>query len=426
MSNTYSPNLKLATPAPDDPDWNNALDANRQILDRQNAIGDLAVTTHEQPSASLMVDIAAGVFLNQAGAIVTYAGAMGVAVTASAVTSLYLTPAGVLTQSRTGFPVGTAPYIPLATIVSGTSTITSITDARCVFPVVGSPFLLLSGGTLADGANIALGTATGTQFGTAATEKLAFFGATPIVQPVNTSDLRAALIALGLLGTGGANPLNLNGGTLTAAAATISGAVAAGSLTISDGGNIVLGSTNGTQIGTSATEKLAFFGGTPVARPSDAQQAAPHRFDGRQREHHVGRDHQHVDQRPEQRDQRQLRHAQQPRRRAPLGLSRLERDQRIVLMAGSFTFSYVPPALGSAAVPIAVCTWDGQSALRPLPNVVCKRIDKRAGATRRPLSSSTCSTIPMRFRWAGRRRWKQFGRSTPTQTRISFSKTTGS
>lgn len=47
-----------------------------------------------------------------------------------------------------------------------------------------------------------------------------FFNATPITQPVNTTDLRTAIINLGFLASGGATPLNLNGGTLTAATIT--------------------------------------------------------------------------------------------------------------------------------------------------------------------------------------------------------------
>lgn len=47
-----------------------------------------------------------------------------------------------------------------------------------------------------------------------------FFNATPITQPVNTTDLRTAIINLGFLASGGATPLNLNGGPLTAAMIT--------------------------------------------------------------------------------------------------------------------------------------------------------------------------------------------------------------
>ena len=65
--------------------------------------------------------------------------------------------------------------------------------------------------------NFTFSTSTGTKIGTATTQKFAFWNATPIVQPANTTDLRQAIINLGLLATGGATPLNLNGGALTAA-----------------------------------------------------------------------------------------------------------------------------------------------------------------------------------------------------------------
>lgn len=41
-------------------------------------------------------------------------------------------------------------------------------------------------------------------------------------------------------------------------------------LQIWDGRNIQLGTTTGTQIGTGATQKLAFFGATPIAQPAEA------------------------------------------------------------------------------------------------------------------------------------------------------------
>lgn len=88
-------------------------------------------------------------------------------------------------------------------------------------PSQGGGGLLLSGGTLDDGANIALGSTTGTKIGTATTQKLGFFNATPVVrqsQPaaaaftgVYANDgnaivaavngLRTALINLGLIGS---------------------------------------------------------------------------------------------------------------------------------------------------------------------------------------------------------------------------------
>ncbi len=58
------------------------------------------------------------------------------------------------------------------------------------------------------GSDLNLGNATG---------DIGFFGATAVAKPAATDDLRVALINLGLYTTGGATPLDLNGGTLTAA-----------------------------------------------------------------------------------------------------------------------------------------------------------------------------------------------------------------
>lgn len=46
------------------------------------------------------------------------------------------------------------------------------------------------------------------------------------------------------------------------------------SLTINDGGNVAVGTTTGTKIGTSASQKLGFFNATPVVQPSGASQGA--------------------------------------------------------------------------------------------------------------------------------------------------------
>lgn len=58
--------------------------------------------------------------------------------------------------------------------------------------------------------------------GTAA--MIGFLGATAIARPGSTADLRQALIDLGLYTTGGASPLNLNGGAFEGASATLTGA----------------------------------------------------------------------------------------------------------------------------------------------------------------------------------------------------------
>jgi hypothetical protein len=173
----------MAMPAAGDRTWNVPVNANAQLLDAINAIGDLAVTTTEVPSASLNIKVATGIFASQANALTTYAGALSTAMTASTTNYIYLTNAGALTVNTTGFPSNPTLYVPLATVLAGPTTIVSITDQRCCFNVVGNGYLPLSGGTLQDGANIALGSTTGTQIGTSTSQKLAFFGKTPTTQP---------------------------------------------------------------------------------------------------------------------------------------------------------------------------------------------------------------------------------------------------
>jgi hypothetical protein len=99
--------------------------------------------------------------------------------------------------------------------------------------------------------NLVTDTTTGSQIGTGATQKLGFYGATPVVQPTSTTDLRTALINLGLYATGGASPLDLNGGNLTLNAASI-----------------ITDTTTGLKIATGATQKVGFFNAAPVVQPS--------------------------------------------------------------------------------------------------------------------------------------------------------------
>lgn len=81
-----------------------------------------------------------------------------------------------------------------------------------------------------------------------ATGSIGFFGATAVVKPASNTDLKTALVNLGLYTTGGASPLNLNGGALTAgsvAATTIASTatITAGTSLAATLGNIT--ATNG-------------------------------------------------------------------------------------------------------------------------------------------------------------------------------------
>jgi hypothetical protein len=61
---------------------------------------------------------------------------------------------------------------------------------------------------------------------------LGFFNATPVAKPGSTTDLKTALANLGLITGGGASPLDLNGGAITAASAALSGNLNAGNVAV--------------------------------------------------------------------------------------------------------------------------------------------------------------------------------------------------
>lgn len=69
------------------------------------------------------------------------------------------------------------------------------------------------------GAVANIGNATGT---------IGFFGVTAAARPAATADIKDGLALMGLLTNGGATPLNLDGGTLTAGVVSSAGAVTAG------------------------------------------------------------------------------------------------------------------------------------------------------------------------------------------------------
>jgi hypothetical protein len=137
MSTTYSANIKLGEPGIGDTGWGAVLNSNAGILDALNPVGDLAVTTHEQPSGSLLVDVAAGNFVKPDRTVGTYAGVSGQAIPTGTTKALYLdgTNAWALTL---GASYPTTPHVRLGTVVAGASTITSITDDRQAFGAVGS------------------------------------------------------------------------------------------------------------------------------------------------------------------------------------------------------------------------------------------------------------------------------------------------
>lgn len=133
MSTSYTVNAGLGCPALDDSGWNVPIQATINLLDSLAPIGSLACRFREIPSTSLFVSFAAGTFRTSTGSVGSYAGAT-VAAPASATTYYWLTDSGTLTTGS-GWPSG--PYVPLAVVVAGSSTVTSVTDARSPYGSVG-------------------------------------------------------------------------------------------------------------------------------------------------------------------------------------------------------------------------------------------------------------------------------------------------
>lgn len=81
-------------------------------------------------------------------------------------------------------------------------------------------------------ANIVFGATTGTKIGTATTDLIGFYNATPVDQPAVTADLLDSLQEVGLIASGaGDTPLNLTAGALTCGALTATGNVNLGNAT---------------------------------------------------------------------------------------------------------------------------------------------------------------------------------------------------
>ena len=84
--------------------------------------------------------------------------------------------------------------------------------------------------TLDNGTDLILGTGSGSMVGTSASQKLAFFGATPIVQPANTVNLIDIFNNLGLRATGGNPGLNIGSGAIIAGTLALSGIISGSGL----------------------------------------------------------------------------------------------------------------------------------------------------------------------------------------------------
>lgn len=272
MPTQYTARAKLEYWQLDDRNWHVPYADTCAILDGLESVGALRVVPTESPSASLNVAVSGGRYAKADGTIGTYAGTGSFALTASVTNLLWLTDAGVLTRG-TSWPA--AFHVPLASVVAGTTSLTSVTDAHLAGASAGANgntiYLALAGGTFADAGGVVtvgLGAANGTKIG-ATGDKLGFLGAVPVAQQAATVDLVVLLSTLGLRAAGGNPPLNLGTGAATCGALNIGGTT-----TLGDGQNVVAGTTTGTKFGTATAQKFGWWNAAPIGQPASANQAA--------------------------------------------------------------------------------------------------------------------------------------------------------
>lgn len=209
--------------------------------------------------------------------------------------------AGLVTQGLRAASSNPPLNLGTGALTAGTTSVGALTSTS----IAGTGTVALTGAlTVTDAVNFAVGSTTGTKIGTATSQKLGFFNATPVVQEAGTNDVLASLVTLGLRAASSNPPLNLGTGTFTCGSMsqtpTATGSkhfllnapsgqsvdifdvqlngstklkvVAGGGITLSstvtlaDTINIALNTGTGSKIGTATTQKLGFFNATPVVQ----------------------------------------------------------------------------------------------------------------------------------------------------------------
>lgn len=138
MATQYSPKLGLSYPAASDRNWDVPLVAALLALD-SGPLGKLA----PRPAAfsggvpsGLTLDVSAGSYLDSSAAYRTFAGG-SVVVGASATTKVWLVTGSGTLSSGSAWPTSTA-HVRIATVVAGSSNITSVADERVFLTASGS------------------------------------------------------------------------------------------------------------------------------------------------------------------------------------------------------------------------------------------------------------------------------------------------
>ena len=197
MATTYTANARLQKPSTSDRNWDVPINANADALDATTAIGALAVTPTETPSATLQVAVSPGQFANSSRLVVNFAGQPALAIAPSTTNCLWLADAGTLVTG-TSFPA--TAHLRLAQVVSGPTSILAVVDQRIQMSILGTGlgFVLKAGDTM--GGTLAVANPTsGTPVAVAdpVNRLVGFFGAPPASQapPLNPLTSNSAGVA---------------------------------------------------------------------------------------------------------------------------------------------------------------------------------------------------------------------------------------
>jgi hypothetical protein len=185
MARTYTDRARLGTLTLDELLWHEPLNTSANRLESLMPVGGLCVGLEDPETPDLEVRVGSGRYTKSDGTEATYAGATAVAIPASSTRCVWLDDAAALQQGA-AFP--STRHTPLAVVTTSGTAVTAIEDRRPAFGQVGSnalPFLPLTGGTFTDTSVVVLtlGTANGVRIGATSSDKLGFYGATPIARP---------------------------------------------------------------------------------------------------------------------------------------------------------------------------------------------------------------------------------------------------
>jgi hypothetical protein len=194
MASTWTTAIGAEKPANGDDagTWDVPVRAVFDLFDAQAAIFMFGVQVTEHPSASLNVRIQGGTYYSSNGSAVVVATNTSMALTTAATNYIFLTDgATTFSQNTTGFPAN-LNNVPIATVVCGATTITSITDSRRNLAAQGGgltvpAFLPLAAADTSAVVVVTAGTTNGVQIGSASSAKIGFFGSTPVIQPSGAS-----------------------------------------------------------------------------------------------------------------------------------------------------------------------------------------------------------------------------------------------